>query len=256
MQNKFTEQAFEEKLEAAQNDENILGFFFGGSRGKGFEDESSDWDLRYVVRDGSKQNYCKDVENSNFEPSEYVDMEYQVFTHSEFKEHALGGNKTWDRYSFAHVKTFVDKTGDIQDLIDAKWRLSGEEEKKLVSKHMDSYVHALYRSVKAEIRENTIGAGIHASMSIFHLSQALFASQGRVSPHHDYIPKELLRYPLTGFSVSAEELVLLIADVVKGSSVKSQQDLAKVIQTYMLENNLYTYERWQDKYDWFMGLPA
>ena len=69
-------------------------------------------------------------------------------------------------------------------------------------------------------------------------------------------PKELLRYPLTGFSVSAEELVLLIADVVKGSSVKSQQDLAKVIQTYMLENNLYTYERWQDKYDWFMGLPA
>ena len=66
MQNKFTEQAFEEKLEAAQNDENILGFFFGGSRGKGFEDESSDWDLRYVVRDGSKQNYCKDVENSNF----------------------------------------------------------------------------------------------------------------------------------------------------------------------------------------------
>lgn len=250
----FSQAEFEVYLEKAKQDDDILGFFFGGSRGKHFEDESSDWDLRYVVRDGTKHTYSADTGSSHFELSTYEDMEFQVFGYSEFKEYALGNVKAWDKYSFAHVQALVDKTGDIQTLIDQKWKVSEEEKQALVSKHMDSYVHALYRSVKAAKREDIIGVGMQASMSVFHLMQALFASQGRVAPYHNYILKELLAYPLKDFPVESKELISLLESVVKDSSIKSQQTLAQVVEDYVKKGDFYSYERWQDKYDWLMAI--
>ncbi|MBU3925233.1 hypothetical protein KJ854_04835 [Patescibacteria group bacterium] len=37
-------QKFENLLREAKDDSNIVGFFLGGSRGKGMENEFSDWD--------------------------------------------------------------------------------------------------------------------------------------------------------------------------------------------------------------------
>lgn len=250
----FSHDEFESLVDKAKQDKDILGLFYGGSRGKGFEDDASDWDLRYVVQDGTKQNYSADIENTHFEPSEFEDMEFQVFEYSVFKEHALNGTKVWDRYSFAHVTALIDKTGDIQYLIDKKWRLSEDEMQLLIPKYMDSYVHALYRSVKAVKREDVIGSGMQASMSVFHLVQALFASQMRVAPYHDYISKELMTYPLEGLPVTGKDLVSLLEAVVRKSSIESQQRLARVVEAYVKERNLYAYERWQDKYDWLMSV--
>ena len=41
---------FEELLNEAKNDENITGFFLGGSRGKGYENDLSDYDLQMIVK--------------------------------------------------------------------------------------------------------------------------------------------------------------------------------------------------------------
>lgn len=206
-----------------------------------------------MVKDEIKQNYTQNT-TSHFEPSEFEDMEFQVFTYSELNEHAVNGSKNWDRYSFAHVKPFVDKTGDIQEIIDLKWSLSEDESASTVTKHMDSYVHGLYRSCKAGVRGDVLGRNMLAAMSLFHLSQALFASQSRVAPYPNYLARELSKFPLQNFPVESSELISLLTAVASEGSITAQQKLASVVEKYVTQNNLYTYDRWREDYDWLMKI--
>lgn len=126
---------------------------------KGLEDEHSDWDLRYVVKNGTKSRFSKQPEVNNFEDSEHADMSTQVFDYDEFKQHAEWKTaKAWDRYSFSHVTTHTDKTGDIQALIDEKCRIPEDKQLAPIKKHMDAYVHDLFRSMKALRRGDALGA--------------------------------------------------------------------------------------------------
>ncbi|MBU1934817.1 nucleotidyltransferase domain-containing protein, partial [Patescibacteria group bacterium] len=62
MMSQKSDQQFTELLETAKKDPNIIGFFLGGSRGKGFENELSDYDPRMVVNDKIADEYKKKYE--------------------------------------------------------------------------------------------------------------------------------------------------------------------------------------------------
>ncbi len=252
--NKFTTEDLQRYIEAAKQDSDVLGFFMGGSRGKGFEDAYSDWDLRYVVKAGTKARFSKQPEENNFEDSEYVDMSTQVFDYDEFRQHAEWKTaKSWDRYSFSHITTYTDKTGDIQALIDEKCKIPADEQLPLIKKHMDAYVHDLFSSMKALRRGDVLGAQIHATFSTHNLSIALFAVEGRTVPYHSYLARELTAHPLQNFPVTSKELLELLEKVVFAGNAENQQELARVVEQYMRDNGHYDYVRWAKKYQWLMG---
>jgi hypothetical protein len=254
---KFTTEDLDRYIEAARQDEDVLGFFMGGSRGKGFEDEHSDWDLRYVVKVGTKARFSKQPEENNFEDSEYADMSTQVFDYDEFRQHAEWKTvKAWDRYSFSHITTYTDKTGDIQALIDEKCKVPADEQLPLIKKHMDAYVHDLFRSMKALRRGDALGAQIHATFSVYNLSIALFAVELRAAPYHSYLARELNAYPLQDFPVTSKELLGLLEKVVFAGGSENQQELAGVVEGFMRGNGQYDYLRWAKKYEWLMGYNA
>jgi|AntRauTorcE11897_2_1112592.scaffolds.fasta_scaffold32191_1 hypothetical protein len=254
---KFTTEDLQRYIEDAEQNENVLGFFMGGSRGKGFEDAYSDWDLRYVVKIGTKAQFSKQPEENNFEDSEYADMSTQVFDYDEFRQHAEWKTaKAWDRYSFSHVTTYTDKTGDIQTLIEEKCKVPADEQLPLIKKHMDAYVHDLFRSMKALRRGDALGAQIHATFSVYNLSIALFAVELRTAPYHSYLARELTAHPLQNFPVTSKELLGLLEKVVFAGNAENQQQLAKVVEKYMRGNGHYDYVRWASKYEWLMGYSA
>ena len=94
---------FKSLLSRAGIDDDIIGLFLGGSRGKGFENEHSDYDVGMVVKDDAAEAYKKefDVDEAG------IDLE--VFSLSEFEAYAnWKGPHHWDRYDFAYVPALID----------------------------------------------------------------------------------------------------------------------------------------------------
>lgn len=112
MATKKSDEQFAQLLEEAKTNPNIIGFFLGGSRGKGFQNEQSDYDPHMIVKNEVVKTYHEKYESMVLEEIDLV-----VMSLSEFRDYALWGNpEAGDRYDFTHVKALVDKTGEVQKL--------------------------------------------------------------------------------------------------------------------------------------------
>jgi hypothetical protein len=171
---------FEELLEQARGDERVIGLFLGGSRGKGANVRAdSDYDVRMVG------------DASDYETGRGVAVEVAVMTLHEFRDYP-----DWDRYTLTHTTALVDKTGEIQRLIDEKGRLSQDEARRLAPAALDGYMNSLYRG----LRRPGLGGRLHAAEAVGYLLTCLFALEGRIRPFHDYLEWELEHYPLDGWT--------------------------------------------------------
>ena len=113
MKPKFSEK-FNQLLKRAKADSDVIDFFLVGSRGKGFENDKSDYDVIMIAKDEAVKTLKAEFAKQTFE-----DIDLNVMSLSEFKEYAEWGSLfAWDRYTFSHVKALVDKTGEVQKLID------------------------------------------------------------------------------------------------------------------------------------------
>ena len=98
---------YEKILEEAKSNDDIVGFILVGSRGKGFENEHSDYDAIMVVKDEAA-NAIQD----RYESQTLENVDLSVRSLSDFKTFAAWETpESWDRYNYAHVKMLVDKTG-------------------------------------------------------------------------------------------------------------------------------------------------
>ncbi len=173
---------FDEVVERARADERVVGLFLGGSRGKGANVRpDSDYDVRLVV--------TAPVPELDRPRGEHVGV--GVMTLDRFRDYP-----EWDRYTLTRTKPLIDKTGEIQRVIDAKGRLSEEEATSIPPLALDAYMNSLYRGLK---RPAGIGGRLHEAESVAHLLTCLFALEGRVRPFHDYLEWELEHYPLEGW---------------------------------------------------------
>jgi hypothetical protein len=173
---------FDELAERARGDERVVGLFLGGSRaiGAGVRPDS-DYDARLVV--------TAPVPELDRPRGEHVDVD--VMELERFRAYP-----EWDRYTLTHARVLVDKSGDIQRVIDEKGRLSDEETSRIPPQALDAYMNSLYRSLK---RPAGIGGRLHAAEAAGYLLTCLFALEGRVRPFHDYLEWELENYPLEGW---------------------------------------------------------
>lgn len=203
---------FEELVDRARADDRVVGLFLGGSRGKGANVRpDSDYDVRVVLVEDDEEAFRE------YDTPRGVRVEVAVTTLER-----LRSIQNWDRYTLTHTKALVDKTGEIQRLLDERGRLSASEVERLPPLALDGYMNSLYRSLKRP----GLAARIHAAESVGHLLTCLFALEGRVRPFHDYLAWELETHPLEGWP--AQDLLAAIERVLAGDREPQQELFCKV----------------------------
>jgi hypothetical protein len=184
---------FDQLRALALDDPNILAFWLGGSRGKGLVTEHSDHDCLMVVTGAAFTEY-----RDRFQQVGLSDLDCTAMTLDQFRAYAeWGGPEAWDRYSFAHVRVDIDKTGEIQAQIDSKACVPAEACAAFIEASLDHYVNQVYRSLKNVRDGRPIAARLEAAESLPPLLDALFAlHDGRLRPFYKYLQWELETHPL------------------------------------------------------------
>ena len=228
MESKSSEK-FNQLLERAKADNNIVGLFLVGSRGKGFENEHSDYDVKIITNDEITEAYKKELATLKSE-----DIDLVVKSLSDLKSYAEWGSlSAWDRYTFSHVKTLVDKTGEIQKLIDRKGIIPEKEKHEFIYEALDGYINHVFRSVKCFRNQNITGARIEASASIPYLLDVVFAVEGRLKPFYGYLEKELNSYPLEKLPWKNAEFIQKILLIISSANLITQQEMLKTVEVLL-----------------------
>ena len=205
------DEAYAELRTLARRDPNVVGLFLGGSRGKGVAAELSDYDV-YLIVERRIGEYRR-----RFPFRHGDDPEVIVLSLAEFRRHAAVGSKLeWNRYNFAHVRAELDKTGEIQQLLDEKGSLPHEAARDIAAQALDAYINHYYRSSKNFRDGNEPAARLDAAESVPYFLVTLFALYDRVRPYNRYLRWELEQHPLPGGEWSASRLLPLLDAVLAG----------------------------------------
>lgn len=241
-------QIFKEFLDTTKTDKNIVGVFLGGSRGRGFEYEKSDYDIWIIVKDSALARYKKRYKN-------VANVDYMVYSLSQFEKYAAwGSDSSWDRYNFTRVKALVDKNGKIQKLINDKGTFPKENKDEYISGQLDAYINSFYRSVKALAKHEIFGAQLEAANSIPLVINALFALNERTTPFPNYLSKELKSLPLVKLPFSSQRLLNILIKILKTGDLRTQQLLAKAVdKLFRKEGYGKVLDNWQGKDKWAMN---
>lgn len=244
------DQTYTQLLTEAQENPEIIGIVFGGSRGKdeSFVTENSDYDVIVVVVDNASQEIkdkIKSLESDKFE--------VWAKTLQEFKDHAAWGTQfAWDRYNFAHNKAVLDKTGELQNIIDQKSLIPDEVKKEVVENALDSYINSVYRSAKYWRDGNDFPALIDASESLIYLMDALYALEGRVKPYNKYFEWELRNHPLKLLPWNVDEFITDYKAILTTGDIKTQEKIfTKIKELFATSGFSNITEDWKGKY--FVG---
>ena len=221
-----TETAFQALLREAEGDEHVLGSFLGGSRGKGYHHPQSDYDVTIVVADDVAHEYGRRLGAAHV-----PGMDVRVRSLSEFRGYAAWLSEAhWDRYDFTHVRALVDRTGEIQRLIDEKGSVPAAGRDGFIQAQLDGYLNAFFRSVKCVATADAVGMRLEAAASLPHLLNALFALHGRATPFPGYLVRELARVPLDRWPWTTGTLIECLLTILGGGDLRTQQELARTVE--------------------------
>lgn len=236
---------YEEILKWAGENADIVGLILVGSRGKGFENEHSDYDMVMVVKDEARDNF-KEKHNEN------VDL--SVYSISDFKKYAgWESPEQWDRYNYAHTKILVDKTEELPELIKEKGYIPQDKLDKFIDWWIDGYVNGVFRSVKCIRNGNQFGAHLEAVNSMLDLLTLIFAVNGRHRPFLGYVQKELEMYPVEHLPWSVAEFTEKMLRILTDADLKTQQELLIGIEKMSREmGHGHMFDSWEGKDKWTM----
>jgi predicted nucleotidyltransferase len=217
-------EAYAELRALARRDPNVVGLFLGGSRGKGMAKEDSDYDVYLIVARKVGEYRRK------FPLRHGDDPEVIVLSLAEFKRHAaVGSELEWNRYNFAHVRAELDKTGEIQQLLDEKGTLPKAAARAIAAEALDAYINQYYRSAKNFRDGNEQPGRLDAAESVPYFLVTLFALHERVRPYNKYLRWELEEHPLPGGEWSAARLLPLL-DAVCAGDLSAQRRLFRDVE--------------------------
>ena len=250
--NKTHHEIFGELLHEAKVDDNIIGFFLGGSRGKGYENELSDYDIHMIVKDEVAEEYKKKFNQ------ELPEVDLGVSSLSEFRRYAgWQSDAHWDRYDFTHVQALVDKTGEIQKLIDEKGSIPKDKRDEFINGQIDAYLNGFFRSVKSYRRRDAVGVRLESAASIPYLLNAIFALHDRATPFANYLTQELKRRPIEKFPWPPEKLLEALLRILESGNLKTQQELAKTIESvFRKEGYNKVFDDWGEKFPWALNFES
>jgi len=253
-------ETYERLLQLAKDDPRVLGFFLGGSRGMGRPTEYSDYDCFFVV---TEEGY------EAFKAALGLDGPYKMDWRPTIDLIArtlpmLQAFAAWDsdergfRYLFAHVKAQVDKTGQVQRVIDSKACVPAPEVDGFVAGRLDHALNQLYRSAKCLRDGDPDASNLEAAEGVTPFIDALFAVNGRrLRPYYKYLRWELTEHPLGLSPYSPPELMALLTGVVAPDGVFALQRL--MVETkplFCAHGHAPTYEAWGEALGWMLSYRA
>jgi predicted nucleotidyltransferase len=248
------QEQFQRLLREAHADPQIIGLVLTGSRGKGFGRETSDFDVLLIVRPEALETYRARFSDAAAWPG----FDWWVTSLAELAPVAAswGEPLAWEifcnqRYSFADVSVLVDKTGQLQPLVDAKGFISEQQRLPVVFTALGAYTNSLYRSLKCLQNGNDLGARLEAADAIAHALTAIFALEGRHRPYYGYLARELAARPLATFPLPADDLLAMIDTILTSADAPAQQRLLAVIDALGRQAGCgEAFDEWGDRYAW------
>lgn len=217
---------FQDLCRRLQEDSAVLGYFLTGSRGKGFATENSDYDLVIVVKDSEET-----TARARYPFRFHSKIDCIVHTLTDFRNYAsFGTSQAWDRYSFAHVDVHFDTTGELQGLVDSKGTIPASARLAFLAEAMDSYINAVYRSIKRAERRDALGARLEAASSIPFFLDFAFGLEGRHAPFLGYLASELELYPLTDFPMPSDAMLAAVESILDSGDFVTQQSLVRLLE--------------------------
>jgi hypothetical protein len=244
------EEKYQLVLEESKNNKDVLGLFLGGSRGKSdeFLTKDSDMDVYVILSDNTTDELKEKLKV-------YGDswFEIRVLTLSEFTRYAeFGSDKDWDRYNFSHNKAIVDKTGEIQKLMDEKGTLPENIRGELIEESIDAYLNQVYRSAKYWRDGKNLSAYIDATESLPFLMTALYALESRLKPYNKYFEWELKNHPLKLLPWKVDEFISDYKHILETGDIKTQQKIFKEVKKLFINQGFGDiFEEWKEYY--FVG---
>jgi hypothetical protein len=244
------EEKYQLVLEESKTNKDILGLFLGGSRGKSdeFLTKDSDMDVYVILSDTASDELKEKLKayGSSW-------FEIRVLTLSEFTRYAeFGSSKDWDRYNFSHNKAIVDKTGEIQKLMDEKGVLPEPVREELIKESIDSYLNQVYRSAKYWRDGKNLSAYIDATESLPFLMTALYALENRLKPYNKYFEWELKNHPLKLLSWGVDEFISDYKHILETGDIKTQEKILKDVKKLFTDNGFKDiFSEWKEYY--FVG---
>ena len=242
---------YEDLVEEARRDENVLGLVLTGSRASGVGVvDGSDWDVRLVVRDDMRDRY-----RGTFATPHGSKVEVVVLGETDLEQAGeLGTATAWDRYSWVHALVVVDEAGRIAEIVERKRTLAAEDATALAAEHLDDYVNWLYRSLKCAGLGLTDGARLDAVESVSSLLDFLFAVHGRVRPFNKQLRWELEEQPLPGESWSAATLGPRIVEILDTGRVEAQRRMFRDVEPLARAHGLDgVLDAWEPDVEWLRG---
>ena len=215
------DEEFAQLVRAARDDENVLGLVLGGSRGKGGSHvtDASDWDVYLVVRDRSAV--------PSTERGDPIELMPRTLDE-------LRATPDWNRYTFAHVRPVLDKTGGELARIVAEL---GASDPARAGEWLDAYLNSCYRSLKNCRLGLELASRLDAAESVPWWLEFLFAAHGRVRPYNKWLRWELETHPL-GEPWSAETLLPRLERIVSTGDVGEQRVLFRATEAFARERRL------------------
>jgi len=245
---------FQRLLREAQDDPQIIGLVLTGSRGKGFGSETSDFDVLLVVQPEVLQAY----RTKYYDDPSWQDFDWWVTSLPELEPVAAewGEPLAWEilcneRYSFADVSVLLDKTGQVQRLVEEKGAIPDERRLPIVFTALGAYTNSLYRSLKCLRNGNGLGARLEAADAIGHALTVIFALEGRHRPYYGYLARELEARPLTTFPLPADELLAMLSTILESADAGTQQRLLGIIDALGRQAGCgEVFDEWEADYGW------
>jgi hypothetical protein len=236
-----------EILNECKKDPVVVGLFLGGSMGKSekFVTKDSDMDVYVIVSDNASEDLKKKFLDYGSD-----DFEIWVHTLSQFSSYAdWGSDREWERYNLCHNKAVIDKTGEIQKMMDEKGKLPIEVRKAFIEDALDGYINQVYRSAKYYRDGNNLSAYLDATESLPWLMTALYALEGRIKPYNKYFEWELENYPLKFLPWTPEEFIADYKHILETGDIKTQEKIYKEIKKIFREQGFNKIiDDWNGKY--------
>lgn len=241
------ELVYQRVLEEAKQDPNVLGFILGGGRGKGLATEHSDYDIIMVVPDEKKTEYETRYETEDLKKKE---VDIGIWPLSDFKKYGTWHDESAGHaYNFAHLQAAVDRTGEIQQLINEKAKIPETEIHKFVNGELDKFINYYYRAVKNHRDGSELASHLDAAESMPVLISLFFALEGKVRPYNKHLEWELKNFPLEKLPWSPEEFLKIVNTIVTTGDIELlKQTYNKVYEVFDREGFKEILDGWNGYY--------
>jgi hypothetical protein len=227
------DKAYGEIVKKAEADPHVLGLILSGGRGKGMATEHSDYDLIIVVQEDAKEQAIEGYEKK-YNSTENIEAHVKTLTEFQ-KSSEWGTDESWNRYTFAHLRASIDKTGEIQKLIDLKGVIPPSEVKKFTSYWIGGFLNQYYRTFKNNRDKNMPAAHLDAVESIPMLLNVMFGREGRLRPYNKFLEWELKNYPLQHLPWPPEEFIGAIKKVLQNGDIETMKDFYRKLRDTSIE---------------------